>query len=356
MAIRRKIEFIIAIHTIFFALSYGQSPSVGTVCAESRHQYGVDGMPGSTFAWAVEQNSDGGGMIVSGGDNDTILIEWGYATGEYLMEVVEMSAAGCEGVPVTATVTVQAPEVNLGFDFYEQCDGDSLVLDATGSYQGVPTFLWHDGSTQSFYVADTTENIWVLVTDGDGCTRTDSVDVTTHGLPTVYLGSDTILCDLENPLRLDAGDFSYYEWFSSNEGDFIGNPIYVFPTFDLTDTIRVTVTDYNQCKNSDTVLVFVCDAGRLFADMINTFVPESNEEENRNWRILKDDGMINFPDAVLEVFDRWGRLVYRTENVYNEPWDGTSNGRPMPMDAYFFVLELNFGGFEPITGTVNLIR
>jgi hypothetical protein len=66
LAIRRKIEFIIAIHTIFFALSYGQSPSVGTVCAESRHQYGVDGMPGSTFAWAVEQNSDGGGMIVSG--------------------------------------------------------------------------------------------------------------------------------------------------------------------------------------------------------------------------------------------------------------------------------------------------
>ena len=48
--------------------------------------------------------------------------------------------------------------------------------------------------------------------------------------------------------------------------------------------------------------------------------------------------------------------MYRSESVADEPWDGRSKGRDMPMDAYFFVLELNFGGFEAITGTVNLIR
>ena len=48
-----------------------------------------------------------------------------------------------------------------------------------------------------------------------------------------------------------------------------------------------------------------------------------------------------FPDAILEIYDRWGRLVYRTDDIYNNPWNGeTMSGKELPMDAYYYVLDI----------------
>ncbi len=338
----------VVILIVISTFSNGQSPNVGTVCAESQEYYGVTGYEGSTFTWAVEN----GGVIVEGDGEDTIQVLWGYNVGTYMMEVLEVTSSGCVGAPVTAYVTVQAPEVDLGFDNYEICDGDSLILDATGDYDEPATYLWQDGSTGKYFTADQTEDIWVKVTDQLGCVRYDYLDFVAHSLPVVDLGNDTVLCDVVNPLELDAGDFVSYEWISNNE-EYFGNPIYIAPVYSATDTVRVIVTDINGCQNSDTMLVFPCDASIMFADMYNTFTP-NGDGDNDVWIVIEE--MDQFPDAVLEIFDRWGRLVYRTTSVADEPWDGTSKGRDMPMDAYFFVLELNYMGMDPITGTVNLIR
>lgn len=337
---------------IFATISYGQSPLLETVCAESTEAYGVLGYEASTFIWALDSD---GGVILSGDGTDTIAVQWGYDVGTYQLEVVELTSAGCLGVPVLANIPVQAPEVDLGFDFYEICDGDSALFDASGNYDEPVVYLWHDGSTRPYYVADTTQDVWVLVTDAIGCTRTDSIDFISHALPVVDLGGDTIHCDAVNPLEIDAGDFAQYDW-TTNQEDYFGNPIYLYTDYiEYADTVTVVVTDDNGCQASDTLLVLACSANTLFDDMINTFTPDG-DGVNDTWTILKDGNMILFPDAVLEIFDRWGRIIYRTDNVFGEPWDGTSKGREMPMDAYFFVLELNFGNFEAITGTVNLIR
>ncbi len=64
-----------------------------------------------------------------------------------------------------------------------------------------------------------------------------------------------------------------------------------------------------------------------------------------------------FPDAVLEIYDRWGRLVFSTDDIINNEWKGrTMSGKPLPMDAYFFVLDLKVAHVKPITGYVNIIR
>ncbi len=349
MGLIRHIALVITLLSILSAKSTGQSSDLGTVCAESRHLYGVTGLPGSTFIWALS-----GGIIVQGGGTDSLLVEWGYATGNFQMEVVELSASGCLGLPVMGDVVVQAPEVDLGYDFYEICEGEFFTFDASGSYNGVPVYLWHDGSINSFYTADTTENIWVLVTDGLGCTRYDSVDFVANPIPVVNLGSDTIFCNAEEPLEIDAGDFITYNW-TTNTDNFVNNPIYIYQQNEFTDTVRVTVTNEFGCAGYDTMLVYPCSLARIFDGMINTFTP-NGDGDNDTWVILTDQRMDQFPNAVLEVFDRWGRLVYRSKNVAGEPWDGTSKGRPMPMDAYFYVLELNYAGFEAVTGTVNLIR
>ena len=95
-----------------------------------------------------------------------------------------------------------------------------------------------------------------------------------------------------------------------------------------------------------------CNIAELFRDIPNTITP-NDDEANDVWNIPY---MEYFEEAVLEIFDRWGRLVYRSTNVLDEPWDGTSNGNELPMDSYYYVLNLNMFNTPPIVGTVNLIK
>ena len=42
--------------------------------------------------------------------------------------------------------------------------------------------------------------------------------------------------------------------------------------------------------------------------------------------------------------------------VYTENWDGRNmNGKELPMDSYFWVIDLNDGS-EAINGTITIIR
>jgi gliding motility-associated-like protein len=348
LAIKKYIS-LIALLTVISVFSIGQSSvDLGTVCAESSELYGVGGNSGSTFTWFVEDSVG----IIDGNGEDTVIIQWGYTTGkDFLVEVHEVTTGGCEGF-TTAYVDIQAPQVDLGADFVERCDGDSALFDATGGYDEPYTMQWQDGTFSPTYTADTTELIWVLVTDGLGCTRYDTVNYVSYPLPSVNLGNDTLLCDEQNPFEMDAGNFPFYNWTTSNGGYSNGNPFYMYPVKGVLDTVTVTVTDNNGCTMSDSVLILPCNIASLFKDIPNTITP-NGDKSNDEWKIPYID---QFPNAVLEVFDRWGRLVYHTEHIVDEPWDGTSKGREMPMDAYYFVLDLKYMNIETISGTINLIR
>jgi len=63
-----------------------------------------------------------------------------------------------------------------------------------------------------------------------------------------------------------------------------------------------------------------------------------------------------FPDTKIEIFDRWGRLVYRVDHGYNNDWDGRYNGKELPMDTYFYVIDVKVPDVEPIKGTVTIVR
>ena len=322
------------------ASGYGQV-QLEPACAESTETYGVTGYNGSDFVWSVE-----GGSIINGDGTDTVTIHWGYKTGKYKLEVLEITNTGCKNYPSVAEIAVLAPDVNLGYDFPEMCAGDL----GSGFIQPYE-IEWMDGSNKEDLIAKKAQQIWVRVTDGTGCTRYDTVSLFVNPLPSIDLGKDTILCDVKKPYVLDPGDYASYSWHSA-EGDY-NSPTYpAYPVSNIPDTIHLVVKDAKGCQASDTLIVLPCDLSSMFVDMPNAFTP-NGDADNPKWVIPYMD---MFPNAVLEIFDRWGRLVYRTTKVYEEPWDGKSKGRDMPMDAYYFVLKLNYMNAEPIVGTVNLIR
>uniref|UniRef100_UPI003D64E510 Ig-like domain-containing protein n=1 Tax=Tenacibaculum halocynthiae TaxID=1254437 RepID=UPI003D64E510 len=77
----------------------------------------------------------------------------------------------------------------------------------------------------------------------------------------------------------------------------------------------------------------------------NEFTP--NDDGSNDTLII--DCIENYPTNTLEIFNRWGNLVYKKKQ-YNNKWDGTSTGRvniqvdnKLPSGTYFYVLDLGNG-------------
>ncbi|MDO7174223.1 gliding motility-associated C-terminal domain-containing protein, partial [Mariniflexile sp. AS56] len=73
------------------------------------------------------------------------------------------------------------------------------------------------------------------------------------------------------------------------------------------------------------------------------------------------DCIENYPNNTLEVYNRWGNIVYTTKN-YSNNWDGTSNGRvvlnesdKLPIGTYYYVLDLGDGS-KPKVGWLYINR
>ncbi len=310
---------------------------INIVCTgDSGVVYKVQGNEGSTFNWSVE-----GGRIVSDW-GDSISVNWGEFSGEFEVRVQEFSKHGCPAVPVSGTVLVSAPDLDLGGDI-EICEGDFIEIEARGDFY---SWLWHNGNTTDAIVTGTEGYKRVEVSDEYGCRLTDSIYLTVNPLPEVDLGPDTSLCGVEE-LILDAGsDGISYNWST-------GESFRDITVYEGQQTIWVEVIDENSCVSYDTIVIDACSPEDRFAEMPTAFTP-NGDGRNDVWRIPE---LEPFPAAVVEIFDRWGNLVYRSEPGYSRPWDGiASDGRTMPMDSYYFVIELGDGASDPIVGTVTIIK
>ncbi|HET8838647.1 MAG TPA: T9SS type B sorting domain-containing protein, partial [Flavobacteriaceae bacterium] len=79
-----------------------------------------------------------------------------------------------------------------------------------------------------------------------------------------------------------------------------------------------------------------------------TFFTPNGDGYNDTWNIL---GIGNQPGAKIYIFDRYGKLLKQLSPT-GPDWDGTYNGRPMPSDDYWFLVEY----IEPLDGTLRTFK
>jgi gliding motility-associated-like protein len=67
---------------------------------------------------------------------------------------------------------------------------------------------------------------------------------------------------------------------------------------------------------------------------------------------------MDYPDCMVEVFDRWGSKVFTSTKGYTTPWTGRdAKGHYLPMETYYYIIHLNDGKTHaPILGTITIIR
>jgi len=67
-------------------------------------------------------------------------------------------------------------------------------------------------------------------------------------------------------------------------------------------------------------------------------------------------GIQGYEGNQINIFNRWGSLVYSAKEYQNN-WDGTSNdGNLLPDGTYFIVVNLNKEGYENVQSYIDIKR
>ena len=108
-----------------------------------------------------------------------------------------------------------------------------------------------------------------------------------------------------------------------------------------------TITLSDNCGNTSTVeQIMVISEPPTVPELPTGFSP-NNDSFNDVYQIRNAGPDLGIPpcdwltNTAFTVFDRWGSLVFQSDDI-SESWDGTNlNGRPLPTGSYFVVFEAN---------------
>jgi gliding motility-associated-like protein len=107
----------------------------------------------------------------------------------------------------------------------------------------------------------------------------------------------------------------------------------------------IGIEDNAGCTVTDMVIIEVA-----MIDAATAFTP-NGDGVNDFWTI---GDMSLYPNVEVTIMGRWGQMIFNSIG-YEDPWDGTYQGKELPMGSYFFIIDLHEGS-DPVTGAVTIMK
>ncbi|GAB4320758.1 MAG: hypothetical protein Kow00127_13030 [Bacteroidales bacterium] len=325
-------------------------------------------------------------------DNSTMPFYTVSSTGIYSCTVTNLYGCSAED---EIYVQVNRPQAAFGNDTL-LCSGDTLWLDGGENAE----FLWQDGTTERYLMAESGGWYWVLLSDTIGCQAVDSIFIDELPKPWSTL-EDTVICG-GDPVVLSAPDGPFEYLWNGNAGS-AEYTVYTEGQVLLSisnlcgtvyDTVMVEAHDYPVIElGEDRVLspgesvtlvpgpgyenylwqdgstgetlevtadgidpenpwftVIVTDNGCAVTDSVkievfevwvpSVITPNNDQINDRFMPDLSRWSAVRWHE--IRVFNRWGEEVWRS-NHFEDGWDGKQNGKPVADGTYFWVLTVKYG-------------
>jgi len=251
----------------------------------------------------------------------------------------------CSDIPNPAEVVgVDNCSANITTMFEEEV----LDPDANGNYQII--------------------RVWVLV---DECGNESSFVQTINVQPIEIVESDVIeICVIEEPIDLyaylPAGTDPNGTWSDNDNSDALSGAVldptkltvgndysYTYTSGEETCISKYTIT----ILGTDDCVVLPCESPDSI--QISKVVTANNDGINDTF-MVSDVESCGFTSAVM-IFNRWGKMVYQSDNYqnnwrgYNEE-GGTTIGSAglLPTGTYYYIVNIVGSGFKPRTGYIYL--
>lgn len=275
-----------------------------------------------------------------------------------------VQASTGNGCPASAQLQVHSTLLQASISpSVSICADDTATITLAGIDAGAlihwtpaALILAGQGTTQVQTAPPAPQYITATVAAAGGCTWKDStfVDV---GL----MSGSGVTASVDQPIVVPGTTVHLlatpatgvtYSWTPANA---VSNPAAAAPTatVNATTIFHVTVSD-GICSHTDSVKVTVHE---LVCDDPDIFVPDAftpNGDGSNDALFVRGR---NIASLELKVFDRWGELVFATEDQ-GKSWDGTYKGRPVDPAVYVYWLTVKCRDGQDFfhKGNVTVIR
>lgn len=274
--------------------------------------------------------------------------------GQYIMLVTDLN--NCAAIdtfdltePKLLTMSIEK-SVSIDGSYNLNCAGDKTGEINVEPINQVNTvgYLWSDGSADQQRTGLFAGEYALIITDENNCNADTTIYLTEPDRIKIGFDITEPYCPetSDGMIRLTVTGGSpganYTYLWSDNSTDPNNFNIYG-------GQYKLNVTDQNGCSVKDSV--FLPSLHETCYNIPNCISP-NGDLINDFWNI----GDINLNTrAEIEIFDNWGKLVWKSEKGYPHPWDGRSDGILLPVDSYFYIINLH-NGSKPIIGSVTIIK
>ena len=215
------------------------------------------------------------------------------------------------------------------------------------------SILWSDGSSDFLRNTLQAGPYSLSVTDDHACLDTLSFSINEPDSLSLDLQVQDVTCAQKSDGGIDVAleggtEPYYYQW---NDGSSDKNRIYLSQ-----GVYELTVTDDNGCTKVKSARIDVVSQSlqdcEVTVDIYDVITP-NGDGDNDVW-IVED--IQEYPDNEVEIYNRWGLLVYRAKSYQND-WNGLDmEGRELPPGTYYYVLKVYSGVPVTFTGPLTFLR
>jgi len=169
-------------------------------------------------------------------------------TGTYTVTVTD--GVGCTNTDAIVVTILAVPPAALGNDIIVCQSSISIGIPITAN----ATYLWSTGATLPSILINSGGTYWVQVTAPNGCTNSDTINITMNAPTVTYIETQTLLCVTASPITLTPG---------TPAGGTYSGPGVTGTTFDPAvagvgnKNVIYTYTDSAGCVGRDTSVITV---------------------------------------------------------------------------------------------------
>lgn len=231
-----------------------------------------------------------------------------------------------------------------------RCDESTGILEITNVNTSPPPFTFSLDNV-NFYANNIFSNLSVgdtilYISDGLGNILQELISIDYLSNPIMELTLENQVCDfLLGRIIVDNvidGEPPYTYFL--DDAEVVGNELNEVPF----GFHQIKILDANGC--------FRTQGAELTNDciIISTGFSPNSDGINDTWSIQKIE---NYPGSPIRVFNRYGQLVFKSEE-YDNTWNGISNGLTLPVGTYYYEVELkaSSGQTQIFTGSLVILK
>ena len=317
----------------------------GPICAGENAVFTLSGTPGAVLTYHINSAADTT-LVLTGSDQNIILST---VNTDQTLHLVSVAAGVCTTILSDQSTVNVNPLITPTFTQWgPYCKDDILiqVMLPTTSLEGIEG-VWNPGMVST----NAAGSFQYIFTPNVGqCAAPASMTVVVNPLPQGVDAGPSFTINSGNSIQLQGsgtgGDITWSPAIGLSNSSIL-TPI-ASPT-ETTSYILLIETDFG-CKATDSTTVFVND---YCPEPMKVFTP-NHDGMYEKW-ITHSTSCIKLVKA--SVYNRYGSLVFHSDDYQNN-WDGTYNGKPLPDATYYFVLQMQNINNKKYTrkGSVTIIR